>query len=121
MKRISHLLLGTTGLLFTSALMAQTAVPEIAYDSAPNLLKLPEHIYLGEVPGVAIDSKGHVFVFTRSNSAGGPAFAPAKPRPTFCRSSVRRVKMRTFCNPPTFGFEPTVARAKSGIEKSAAT
>jgi DNA-binding beta-propeller fold protein YncE len=26
---------------------------------------------------VAVNSKGHVFVFTRSNSAGGPAYAPA--------------------------------------------
>jgi hypothetical protein len=24
-----------------------------------------------------VNSKGHVFVFTRSNSAGGPAYAPA--------------------------------------------
>jgi hypothetical protein len=31
----------------------------------------------GEVPGVAVNSKGHVFVFTRSNSATGPAYAPA--------------------------------------------
>ena len=31
----------------------------------------------GEVSGVAVNSKGHVFVFTRSNSAGGPAYAPA--------------------------------------------
>ena len=26
---------------------------------------------------MAVNSKGHVFVFTRSNSAGGPAYAPA--------------------------------------------
>jgi len=69
MRRISQLLLSTTGLLFTSALMAQTAVPEIAYDSAPNLLKLPEHIYLGEVPGVATNSKGNIFVYTRTGTA----------------------------------------------------
>ena len=31
----------------------------------------------GEVPGLAVNSKGHVFVFTRSNSANGPAYAPA--------------------------------------------
>ena len=31
----------------------------------------------GEVPGVAVNSKGHVFVFTRSNSATGPAFGAA--------------------------------------------
>jgi DNA-binding beta-propeller fold protein YncE len=42
------------------------SVPEIAYDSAPNLLKLPTDIFLGEAAGVAQNSKGHVFVFTRS-------------------------------------------------------
>jgi hypothetical protein len=31
---------------------------------------------LGEVPGVAVNSGGHVFIFTRSNSAQGPAYAP---------------------------------------------
>ncbi len=38
-----------TSLLLAAGLAsAQTSVPEIPYDSAPNLLKLPEHIYLGE-------------------------------------------------------------------------
>ncbi len=46
-------------------LLAQN-VPEIAYDSAPNLLKLPTDVFLGEAAGVAQNSKGHVFVFTRS-------------------------------------------------------
>lgn len=43
-----------------------TNVPEIPYDSVPNLLKLPPNLYLGEAMGVATNSKGHVFVFTRS-------------------------------------------------------
>ena len=30
----------------------------------------------GEVAGVAVNSKGHMFVFTRSNSATGSAYAP---------------------------------------------
>ena len=51
--------------LFTGALFAQS-VPEITFDSAPNLLKLPERTYLGEVPGVATNSKGHIFVYTRT-------------------------------------------------------
>jgi DNA-binding beta-propeller fold protein YncE len=51
--------------LLTLPLFAQS-VPEIAYDSAPNLLKLPADIFLGEAAGVAQNSKGHVFVFTRS-------------------------------------------------------
>jgi len=41
-------------------------VPEIPYDSVPNFLKLPNDLYLGEGIGVATNSKGHVFVYTRS-------------------------------------------------------
>src|ERR1700676_1253914 len=62
--RISNLFLATAPLLVAGALLAQTAVPEIPYDSAPNLLKLPEHIYLGEAVGVATNSKGNIFVYT---------------------------------------------------------
>ena len=63
--------------LLASSSFAQQSVPEISFDSVPDFLKLPPGINFGEVPGVAVDSKGHVFVFTRSNSAGGPAYAPA--------------------------------------------
>ncbi len=41
-------------------------VPEIPFDSAPNFLKLPSNLYLGEGIGVATNSKGHIFVYTRS-------------------------------------------------------
>src|ERR1035438_10232269 len=41
-------------------------VPEIPYDSVPNLLKFPTNLYLGEGIGVATNSKGHIFVYTRS-------------------------------------------------------
>jgi sugar lactone lactonase YvrE len=59
------------GLLLAAPLFAQskakaTNVPEIAYDSVPNFLKFPPNIYLGEGIGVATNSKGHVFVYTRS-------------------------------------------------------
>jgi NHL repeat-containing protein len=47
---------------------AQLAVPEIPFDSVPNFLKLPDKLYLGEVPGVATNSKGHVFVYTRTGT-----------------------------------------------------
>src|SRR3989442_13078427 len=40
--------------------------PDLPYDSVPNFLKLPPNLYLGEGIGVARNSKGHVFVFTRS-------------------------------------------------------
>jgi len=51
--------------LLSVPLFAQT-VPELNFDSAPNFLKLPADIYLGEAAGVAQNSKGHIFVFTRS-------------------------------------------------------
>lgn len=57
-------------LLIAPAAYAQKAkaqnVPEIAYDSVPNFLKFPPGLYLGEAMGVATNSKGHIFVYTRS-------------------------------------------------------
>ena len=58
------------------ALFAQQSVPDLAFDSVPDFFKLPPGTNFGEVSGVAVNSKGHVFVFTRSNSARGPAYAP---------------------------------------------
>ena len=42
-------------------------VPEIPFESTPNFLKLPLNLYLGEGIGVATNSKGHIFVYTRSH------------------------------------------------------
>jgi len=53
---------------------AQQPVPEIPFDSAPNFLKLPADMNFGEVSGIAVNSKGEIAVYTRSNSAGGPAY-----------------------------------------------
>src|SRR5688500_18495673 len=55
---------------------AQSAAPELPFESVPDFLKLPAGMNFGEVSGVAVNSRGHVFVFTRSNSANGPAYAP---------------------------------------------
>jgi hypothetical protein len=41
-------------------------VTEIAFESVPNFLKMPPNLYLGEGIGVATNSKGHIFVYTRS-------------------------------------------------------
>jgi len=43
-------------------------VPEIKWESVPNFLKLPPNLYLGEGIGVATNSNGHVFVYTRSQA-----------------------------------------------------
>ncbi len=47
--------------------------PTIQYQSVPDFFKLPTDIYFGEVAGVAANSHGHVFVFSRGN-ATGPAY-----------------------------------------------
>src|SRR5437899_640452 len=43
------------------------------YQSDPNFLTLPPDTPLGEAVGVAVNSKGHIFVFSRGNSTG-PAY-----------------------------------------------
>src|SRR6202521_4373266 len=65
------------GGLQTNTAYAQQSVPEIQFDSVPDYPTLPAGMNLGEVPGVAVNSKGHVFVFTRTNSATGPAYGPS--------------------------------------------
>src|SRR5436309_9607660 len=67
MKRASNLLWMAAAMFFAGPLLAQN-VPQIAYDSAANFLKLPDGLYLGEAVGVATNSKGHVFVYTRTGS-----------------------------------------------------
>jgi DNA-binding beta-propeller fold protein YncE len=48
--------------------MAQVKIPEISFQSVANFLKMPDNIYLGEVAGVARNSKGNIFVYTRSGT-----------------------------------------------------
>jgi len=69
-------ILFSLALLVPVPALAQQSVPDIPFDSTADFLKLPGGMNFGEVPGIAVNSKGHVFVFTRSNSAGGPAYAP---------------------------------------------
>jgi len=59
--------------IFAPAVFAAD-VPEIPFDSVANFLKLPTDMHLGEVSGVAVNSKKHVFVFSRGNTTG-PAYA----------------------------------------------
>jgi len=78
MKRFLPLLLAATFLAGFPA--AAQNVPEIPFDSAPNALTTPDDIYLGEVSGVASDSKGNVYVYTRTGHptitlGGARAFA----------------------------------------------
>jgi DNA-binding beta-propeller fold protein YncE len=45
---------------------AYATAPDIPFTSVPNFLKMPTGLYMGEGIGVASNSKGHFFVFTRS-------------------------------------------------------
>ena len=57
---------------------ASAQVPEIRFDSAPNALQLPAGLYLGEVGGVATNSRGDIFVYTRT---GHPTITIGSARP----------------------------------------
>ena len=62
-------------LLPAGLLFAQT--PEIPFDGAASLLKLPANLYLGEAAGVATNSKGNILVYTRTGEGatmGGSRF-----------------------------------------------
>ena len=48
---------------------AQGGLRPLSYDVAPNWPELPEGWNLGETPGVATDSRGHVYVFNRGPHA----------------------------------------------------
>src|SRR5207302_1073444 len=63
-------------ILFAAAPLLAQQPPEIRFHSVPDFLKLPPDIYLGEASGVAVNSKGHVFVFSRGNTTG-PAYGAA--------------------------------------------
>jgi DNA-binding beta-propeller fold protein YncE len=60
--------------LLAGPAFAQQAVPEIPFDASINFLKLPADMNLGEASGVAVNSRGEIAVFSRSNSANGPAY-----------------------------------------------
>jgi len=71
MRRAAIAIISVLAFLTGHTVSAQTKakaenVPEIPYQSVPNFLKLPSTLYLGEGIGVATNSKGHVFVYTRS-------------------------------------------------------
>src|SRR5205085_6633157 len=68
MNTTVHILTVTfvAGVLAANPAPAQSPAPEIRFDSVANALQLPAGLYLGEVEGVATNSKGDVFVYTRT-------------------------------------------------------
>src|SRR5579859_6151784 len=74
--RLQRLAILASLLLSLPVLAQQASVPAIEYSSVPAFLKLPPDLYLGEVAGVAVNSKGHIFVLSRGNTTG-PAYGAA--------------------------------------------
>jgi hypothetical protein len=77
MRRLISSLLATM-LLAAFPAAGQNAVPDIPFDSVANPLSLPDDIYLGEIGGVAANSKGEIFVYTRT---GHPTVSLGTARP----------------------------------------
>jgi DNA-binding beta-propeller fold protein YncE len=76
MKRLALATIFCLPLCLPLGLLAQQPVPQIPFHATVDFLKLPPNLYLGEVAGVAVNSKGHIFVLSRGNTTG-PAFAAA--------------------------------------------
>ena len=64
---------------------AQGAVPEIAFDTNADLLRTPNDVFVGEVGGVGANSKGQIFVYTRT----GHPYATLGDNRTFYRNGSR--------------------------------
>ncbi|PYR71311.1 MAG: hypothetical protein DMF88_00095, partial [Acidobacteria bacterium] len=77
MKRIIQFTLGLAAIAVVP-LAGQLVVPELAYDAQVEPLKLPGNLNFGEVAGIATNSKGDVFVYTRT---GHPTISLGSARP----------------------------------------
>jgi hypothetical protein len=70
MKRSSLPLAGLVLSAFAAAtLSARQNVPEISFTSVGDFLKLPDGLHLGEAAGVATNSRGDIYVYTRTGNA----------------------------------------------------
>jgi len=76
MKRFLQILPGV--LLAGMPGVGQAQAPELPFDSVVNLLKYPDSVTIGEVAGVATNSKGDLLVYTRT---GHPTITLGTSRP----------------------------------------
>jgi DNA-binding beta-propeller fold protein YncE len=79
MRRLGFALLlavAVCALVYPGRTQDSAAATELKFKAYADFLKLPPDINFGEVAGVAVNSKGHIFVFSRGNTTG-PAYAAA--------------------------------------------
>jgi DNA-binding beta-propeller fold protein YncE len=81
---MNRILTAAAVLAFGGSLVAQSA-PEIAFDTNADLLRTPSDIHVGEVGGVGANSKGQIFVYTRT----GHPYATLGDNRTFYRGGSR--------------------------------
>jgi DNA-binding beta-propeller fold protein YncE len=72
-------------LALNGSLFAQNSAPEIAFDATADLLKTPVNVFVGEVGGVGQNSKGQIYVYTRT----GHPYATLGDNRTFFRNGSR--------------------------------
>ncbi len=84
-RALRSFVVASSALALGAGLFAQTSAPDITYDANADLLKLPDNIHMGEAAGVATNSKGHIFVYTRT----GAAHATVGSSRTFYKSGSR--------------------------------
>src|SRR5688572_7634158 len=81
----SRILLLAVALTVSAGIVAaQSTPPEMAFDSV-DLLKTPDGIYVGEIGGVGANSKGQIFVYTRT----GHPYATLADNRTFYHNGSR--------------------------------
>ncbi|HZJ33048.1 MAG TPA: 6-bladed beta-propeller [Vicinamibacterales bacterium] len=66
-------------------LIAQSAAPPIAFDATADFLRTPNDVFIGEVGGVGRNSRGQIFVYTRT----GHPYATLGDNRTFYRNGSR--------------------------------
>ena len=76
---------GVALVLGGAALVAQAPVPEIQFDTNADFLRTPPDTFVGEVGGVGQNSKGQLFVYTRT----GHPYATLGDNRTFYRGGSR--------------------------------
>ena len=71
--------------LALGASLAAQNVPDISFDSNADLLQTPKDVFVGEIGGVGANSKGQIFVYTRT----GHPYATIGDNRTFARGGSK--------------------------------
>jgi DNA-binding beta-propeller fold protein YncE len=67
-KRITTFFSAAAVAAAMGVLSAQGSIPELTFDSNADFLQMPANTWMGEAAGVATNSKGDIFVYTRTGN-----------------------------------------------------